>query len=117
MWFVRSDFFPQNVLWEAEKESNCTVEKAGMTLAMCSRLNQEWWVVLVACTLDVGASLVVQLVKNAPAMQETWVRSLGGEDPLGKGVEAHSSTPVWRIPRTEEPGRLQSLGPHRVRHA
>ena len=56
------------------------------------------------------ASLVAQLVKNLSAMQETWVRSLDLEDPLGKEMAAHSSTLAWRIPWTEEPGRLQSMG-------
>ena len=49
-------------------------------------------------------------VKNPPAMQETWVRSLGWEDPLEEGMATHSSTLAWRIPRTEEPGGLQSTG-------
>ena len=62
------------------------------------------------------ASLVAQLVKNLPAMQETWVRTLGWEDPLEKGMATHSSVLVWRIPWTEEPGRLQSMGSQRVRH-
>ena len=56
------------------------------------------------------ASLVAQMVKNLPAVQETWVRSLGQEDPLEKGMAAHSSILAWRIPWTEEPGRLQSIG-------
>ena len=50
------------------------------------------------------------MVKNLPAMQETWVQSLGQEDPLEKGMATHSSILVWRILRTEEPGRLQSIG-------
>ena len=49
-------------------------------------------------------SLVAQLVKNPPAMQETWVQSLGWEDPLEEGMETHSSILVWTIPQTEEPG-------------
>ena len=49
---------------------------------------------------------VGQMVKNLPARQETWVRSLGGEDPLEKGMAIHSSILAWRIPQTEEPGRL-----------
>ena len=53
-------------------------------------------------------SLVGQMVKNLPAMWETWVRSLGWEDPLEKGMATHFSVPTWRIPWTEEPGRLQS---------
>ena len=62
------------------------------------------------------ASLVAQTVKNLPAMQETWVPSLGGEDPLGKGKAAYSSILAWRIPWTEEPGGLQPVGSRRVRH-
>ena len=56
------------------------------------------------------ASLVAQLVKNPPAMRETWVRSLGQKDPLEEGVATHSSILAWRIPWTEESGRLQSMG-------
>ena len=56
------------------------------------------------------ASLVTQAVKNLPAMQETWVRSLVRDDPLEEGMETHSSVLAWRIPWTEEPGRLQSMG-------
>ena len=53
---------------------------------------------------------MAQMVRNLPAMQEIWVHSLGGEDPLGKGMATHSSILAWRIPRTEELGRLQSRG-------
>ena len=56
------------------------------------------------------ASLVTQMVKNPPAMRETWVPSLGREDPLEKGKATHSSVLAWRIPWTEEPGGLQSVG-------
>ena len=61
-------------------------------------------------TIQSRASLVAQMVKNLPAMQETWVQSLGWGDPLEKGMSTHSSILVWRIPRTEEPGGLQSMG-------
>ena len=54
------------------------------------------------------------MVKNLPAMQETWVRSLGWEDPLEKGTATYSSILAWRIPRTEEPGELESMGLQRV---
>ena len=57
---------------------------------------------------------MAQMVKNLPAMQETRVRSLGGEDPLEKEMATHSSILAWRIPWTEEPGGLQSLGLQRV---
>ena len=56
------------------------------------------------------ASLVAQLVKNLPAMQETWVRSLGQEDPLEKEMATHSSNLAWSSPRTEDPGGPQSMG-------
>ena len=67
-------------------------------------------------TAIIGASLVAQLVKNLPAMQETWVRSLGQEDPLEKETATHSSILAWRIPWTEKLGGLQSLGSQRVGH-
>ncbi|MDU9778308.1 hypothetical protein, partial [Helicobacter pylori] len=60
--------------------------------------------------------LVAQTVKNLPAMQETQVQSLGQEDPLEKEMATHSSTLAWKIPGTEEPGRLQSMGSQRVGH-
>ena len=56
------------------------------------------------------ASLLAQMVKNPAAMQETWVRSLSGEDPLEKGMATHCSILAWRIPWIEEPGGLQSMG-------
>ena len=56
------------------------------------------------------------MVKNLPAMQKTWVQSLDQEDPLEKETAIHSSVLAWRIPWTEEPGGLQSMGSQRVRH-
>ena len=71
----------------------------------------------IGCPLHYSwASLVAQLVRNLPAMRETWVRSLGGEAPLEKGMDTHSSILAWRISWTKEPGRLQSLGLQRVGH-
>ena len=63
-----------------------------------------------------GASLVAQRLKRLPPMRETWVRSLGWEDPLEKEMVTHFSILAWRIPWTEEPSRLQSTGAQRVRH-
>ena len=63
-----------------------------------------------------GTSLVVQLVKILPALCETWVQSLGWEDPLEKEMAIHSSTIAWKILWTEEPGRVQSMGSQRVGH-
>ena len=62
------------------------------------------------------ASLVAQTVKRLLAVWETWVQSLGWEDPLEKETATHSSTLAWRIPWTEEPGGLQSMGSQRVGH-
>ena len=69
--------------------------------------NSSWWH---------QASLVAQMVKNPPAMQETQVRSLGREDPLEKGMATHSSILAWRMPWTEEPGGLQSMGLQTLRY-
>ena len=55
---------------------------------------------------------MAQLVKNLPARRETWVQSLGWEDPLEKGMATHCGILTWRIPWTEDPGRLQSMGSH-----
>ena len=62
------------------------------------------------------ASLVAQRLKYLPAVRETWVQSLGREDPLEKEMATHSSILAWEIPWTEEPGRLQSMGLQRVGH-
>ena len=59
---------------------------------------------------------MVQTIKSLPAMQETWVLSLGQEEPLEKGMATYFSILVWRIPWTEETGGLQSMGSQRVRH-
>ena len=62
------------------------------------------------------SSLMAQIVKKLPAMQETRVQSLGQEDPLEKGMATHSSILAWRIPWTEAPGGLQSMGWQRIGH-
>ena len=62
------------------------------------------------------ASLVALLVKNLPAMQETWISTLGPEDPLEKKMATHSSILAWEIPWTEKPGGLQFVGLQRVGH-
>ena len=62
------------------------------------------------------ASLVAQRLKGLPPMRENWVRSLGRDDPLKKAMATHSSILAWRIPWTEEPGMLQSMGPQRAGH-
>ena len=64
----------------------------------------------------IRASLVARSVKSLPTVQETWVRSLGWEDPLQKEMATHSSILAWKMPWTEEPGRLQFIASHRVKH-
>ena len=66
--------------------------------------------------METGAALVAQSVKNLPAVQETWVRSPGREDPLEKEMATHSSILAWKISWTKEPGGLQSMGSQRVGH-
>ena len=63
-----------------------------------------------------AASVVTHMVKNLPAMQEIWVQFLRWEDPLEKGLATHSSILSWRIPWTEEPGGVRSMGLQRVGH-
>ena len=69
-----------------------------------------------ACVCRCPTSLVAQMVKNLPAMQEKQFQSLGWEDPLEKGMAIHSCILTWKIPWTEEPGGLQSMGLQRVGH-
>ena len=75
-----------------------------------------WTLGLTAWFCIPQASLVAQMVKHLPAMRKTWVQSLGWEDPLEEDTAAHSSVLAWGIPRTEEPGGLQSTGLQRVGH-
>ena len=96
----------------AGEESVCNAGDPGLILGLGSSPGE-----------DIGypfqyswASLVAQTVKNLPAMQETCVQSLGWEDPLEKEMATHSSVLAWRIPWTEEPGGLQSMGSQRVGH-
>ena len=85
----------------------------GLVTESCLTLATLW---TVACQTSLsmgfsrGAPLIVQMVKSLSATQETWVQSLGWEDPLEKEMEIHSSILAWKMPWTEEPGRLQSMG-------
>ena len=81
---------PMPPVLEAQSLNHWTIREVSKVTCICS-----WW-----------ASLVAQLVKNLPAMWETWVRSLGWEDPLAKGKATYSSILAWRIPWAEEPGKL-----------
>ena len=73
-------------------------------------------IIIYLAVKNVLTSLVAQMVKRLPTMRETQVRSLGWEDPLEKEMANHSSTLAWKIPWTEEPGRLQSMGSQKVGH-
>ena len=91
------------VPWTARKTDqsiligiNCEYSLEGLMLKL--KLQYSW------------ASLVAWLVNNTPAMWETWVQSLGWKDPLEEGMATHASILAWRIPWTEEPGGLQSMG-------
>ena len=105
--------------WCSHVEDNEKGLELGMIVkmrALCfyvhNALCQRYWYYI----LHQWASLVAQRLKRLPPMQETWVRSLGREDPLEKEMATHSSILAWRIPWMEEPGRLRSTGSQRVRH-
>ena len=93
----------------------------GITDSMDVSLSELWELVMDreawrASIHGVAKRLGAQRLKHLPGIQETWVLSLGREDPLEKEMATHSSTLAWRIPWREEPGRLQSMGSQRVRH-
>ena len=79
------------------------------------KMSNNMWSIILRLS-SIGVSLVAQMVKNLPKMQKTQVQFLNWEDALGKGMATHSSILAWRIPWTEEPGRLQSVGLQRVGH-
>ena len=89
----------------------------GGYLVLCPQVRRGLTHILLANTYPAArASLVAQTGKSLPVVWETWVRSLGREDPLEKRTATHSSVLTWRIPWTEEPGGRQSMGSQRVRH-
>ena len=103
-------------LWPSGPPPVC-VNKVLLASSHTHLLRYHWWLFArYRGYRDCRASLVAQMVKNLPATQETWVRSLGWKDPLEMGTATHSSILAWRIPWTEEPGRLQSMGLQRVRY-
>ena len=92
--------------WLALRRHSTTV--SSLLLAMAQSSLEE--TAFLISSVMLRASLIAQSVKNLPAMQETQVQFLGREDPLEKEMATHSSILTWRIPWTEEPGRLQSMG-------
>ena len=99
---VRDDLVPpeKKPLPSLERKTHFAIPKSKLEI-----MGSSWW-----------SSLLAQRVKCLPTMRETWVQSLGWEDPLEKEMASHSSTLAWKIPWTEKPGRLQSMGLQRVRH-
>ena len=79
-------------------------------------LNESWAIEIAQQSYSIRTFLVAQTVKNPPVVWETWVQSLGWEDPLEEGMATHPSILAWRIHITEEPGRLQFMVLQRVRH-
>ena len=73
------------------------------------KYNQKITYIYLIQSQGICTGILAQMVKNLPAMEETWVQSLGWEDPLEKGVATHSSVLAWRIPWTEEPGTVHSV--------
>ena len=109
-------------LYYLDEDSNCdfkhsSFEEIYLNSQRTSKLG--FWIIIGLLSLELikrafsiydEASLVAQMVQHLPAMWETCVRSLSQKDPLEKEMATHSSTLAWRIPWTEEPGRLQSMG-------
>ena len=79
-------------------------------------MTEKRWLDGIINSMDVSFSKLQEMVKNLPAVQKAQVRSLGRDDPLEKGMATHSSVLACRIPWTEEPGGLQSMGSQRIRH-
>ena len=104
---LEGDVLPAGSPEKSLRECSCTSGSYDTWIRQnCSRISRS--------SLKGQAPLVAQTVKNLPAMQETWVWSLGRKDPLEKGMATYSSVLAWRIPWTEESGSLQSIGSQRV---
>ena len=97
----------------AGKESACNAGELGLIQVWVRKI---YWRKIGYPLQYSWASLLAQMENNLPAMWETWVPSLAWEDPLEKGTATHSSILTWRIPWTEEPGGLQSMGSPKVEH-
>ena len=101
-----------SILWHSAKESTCNAGDPGLIPELGRSPGEE-----IGYPLQYSwAFLMAQMVKNSPAVQETWVQSLGWEDALEEGVATHSSVLAWRIPGMGELHGLPSMGLHRVGH-
>ena len=92
---------------------NCDIHLLSLDIDTAGSWGARLWLeptTLALLTVELAQSLVGQTVKHLPTMPETWVRSLGQEDPLEKEMATHPSILAWKIPWTEDPGRLQSMG-------
>ena len=121
-WFRACPSSAQNPLWLPKPKDFTAIHKT-LNNAPSPTYLYTWSTCLpqdlcscCSLSLPIPSSLVAWTVKNLPAMWKTWVWSLGREDPLEKGMATHSSILAWRIPWTEEPDGLQSMGLQRVGH-
>ena len=114
-WFPNKTFFSVLVPFLAN-----IIPSASFQLLVKNFRNHYWFLSLISSNQSVIKCILVvpsaQTVKRLPTMQETWVQSLGQEDPLEKEMASHSSINAWKIPWTKEPGGLQSMGSQRVGH-
>ena len=102
-----------------QRRPSAAKNKSGKLLFKKSFFREQAFIIVELIDLvltNIYYSLVAQMIKRLPTMRETWVHSPGREDPLEKEMATYSSIPAWKIPWTEEPGRLQSMGSQRVRH-
>ena len=103
-------------VWRNSEENNNMVSGKNCLRQIIKYLQKKCSIFYSIVCCAAKQSLVAQTVKNLPTVQESKVRSLCQEDPLEKGMATHSSILAWKIPWTEEPGRVQSMGLHRVGH-
>ena len=111
-----SSGWPTSSFVSVGEKSQVYLAKVLVWMQCASKLNPDTIMCLIWSSLILLTSLVAQMVKRLSTMQETRVRSLGWEDPLEKEMAIHSSIIAWKIPWTEELGRLQSMGSQRVGH-
>ena len=119
VWFLVGKLRSHKLSMEAKKKKQkaiIRISPSNPTTYTCHSKREQYSLRIKFWHAYFKTSLVAQRIKCLPAMQETWVRSLGRKDPLEKEMATHSSILAWRIPLTEEPGGLQSMGSQRVGH-
>ena len=115
-WKIRKQFFLIFCGGQVQAAGEGCGLKPSISLHISSPVGEELWALWIFWKHLPWPSLVAQMVKNPHVMQETWVRSLGWEDPLEEEMATHSSILAWRIPWTGQPGRLQFMGSQSVWH-